>query len=46
MGIDLRGKGGAFRFNRFGWSYVLNLAYEHGWEPEGTKPYREIFKKL
>ena len=38
MGMDLRGKGGYFRFSHRAWGTVLKLAWEHGWEPAGTKP--------
>jgi hypothetical protein len=37
MGMDLSGKGGYFRFSNSAWCAVLELAYEHGWEPAGTK---------
>jgi hypothetical protein len=38
MGMDLSGKGGYFRFSQERWRAVLELAWEHGWEPAGTKP--------
>ena len=36
MGMDLKGKGGRFRFDIFRWSAVLTLARNNGWEPTGT----------
>ena len=36
--MDLRGIGGSFRFSMGGWRQVLTLAYECGWQPEGTLP--------
>jgi hypothetical protein len=41
MGMDLSGKGGYFRFSINGWCAALVLAWEHGWEPAGTKA-REV----
>jgi hypothetical protein len=38
MGFDLYGAGGYFRWTGIGWSNVLELALEHGWEPTGTGP--------
>jgi hypothetical protein len=38
MGMILIGEGGSFRFSHRGWGTVLELAWEHGWEPAGTKP--------
>ena len=38
MGMDLSGKGRYFCFSQGTWRAVLGLAWEHGWEPAGTKP--------
>ena len=38
MGMDLSGKGGYFRSSYRAWGTALKLAWEHGWEPAGTKP--------
>jgi hypothetical protein len=38
MGMDLRGEGGYFRSSHRAWGTALKLAWEHGWEPAGTKP--------
>ena len=42
MGFDLMGKKGSFSTNRAGWSYLLSIAFENGWKPEGTKPPSKI----
>ena len=37
MGYDIEGEGGRpFRANGFGWTYLLTLARDNGWEPMGT----------
>ena len=38
MGYDLVGAVSRFRCNGFGWTKLLNLAVDHGWEPTGTRP--------
>jgi hypothetical protein len=44
MGMDLSGAGGYFRWSARGWSQILNLGLEHGWEPTGTGPPRGMLK--
>lgn len=45
MGMDLEGTGGYFRWTYSGWSRVLELAVEYGWEPVGTGPPRGTLKR-
>jgi hypothetical protein len=40
MGMDLSGPGGYFRWTSLGWSEILDLGEEFGWEPSGTGPPR------
>jgi hypothetical protein len=35
--MNLRGEGGDFHFDVFGWSKVLQLARLYGWRPLGTR---------
>lgn len=44
MGMDLSGAGGYFRWSAGGWSQILNLGLQHGWEPTGTGPPRGMRK--
>lgn len=38
MGTNLIGYGGNMRFSGGSWSWILQLASEYGWKPQGTKP--------
>src|SRR5688572_11601315 len=44
MGMDLSGAGGYFRWSAGGWSQILDLGCQHGWEPTGTGPPRGTCK--
>ena len=38
MAVDLLGKQGHMLFNNHGWSKMLELAQQYGWQPKGTQP--------
>ena len=44
MGMDLSGAGGYFRGTATGWSRLLELAQQHGWQPTHTGPPRGTLK--
>lgn len=37
MGMDLSGAGGNEYFSNVAWYKILKLAYEYGWQPQGTE---------
>ena len=37
MGMDLSGVGGNEYFSNVSWYKILKLAYEYGWQPQGTE---------
>ena len=37
MSFDLNGKGGSVSFSGWNWAFLLKLAIQYGWEPEGTR---------